>query len=137
MRITRAIQTTILVALVSVAPVFATDLKITDSTNTIVTVREAYVDYGGFSGDKETEGIRVHQGDAVVTAKWTNIATLTITGRDPSTPQSRLKADLVLKSGAKVSVTLVTKGRMRLAGTTELGEYAIDLAKVQVISPAS
>jgi hypothetical protein len=121
----------------SAAPLLATDLKVTDSASTVVTVREAYIDYGGFSGDKETEGIRLQHGDAIVTAKWANIQTLTITGRDSSATQSRLKADVVLRNGNKLSVWLVDKGRMRLAGQTDLGDYAIELEKVRMIAPAS
>jgi hypothetical protein len=137
MPLTRAAIVTIVMLLVRVAHMSAADLRVTDTTNTAVTVREAYIDYGGFSGDKESEGVRVLQGDAVVTAKWANIQTLIITGKDSSLPESRLKAEVVLKNGSKMSVLLVNKGRMRLAGITDLGDYSIDLEKVRTISPAS
>ena len=129
---TRAI---IPVLLLFASPIFATDLRITDTTNTVTLVRDAYVDYGSFMTDKESEGIRVYQGDAVVTAKWTNIQSLTIAGRDTSQKQTRLKVDIVLRKGGKVSATLLTKGRMHLVGKTDLGDYSIDLEKLRTIAP--
>ena len=121
----------------SLAEVFAADLKVVDSANTSVTVHEAYIDYGGFSTDRETQGIRVHQGEAVVVAKWANIQTVTFTGREASENQPRLKVDIVLKSGTTISASLVAKGRMKLTGKTELGDYVIDLEKVRTIVPIS
>ncbi len=123
--------------LLSLAEVIAADLRVTDSTNTAITVQEAYVDYGGFSTDRETEGIRIHQGEATVVAKWTNIQMVTFTGREGPENQQRLKVEILLKSGARVSASLVTKGRMKLAGKTELGDYVIDLEKVRTIAPVS
>src|SRR6267142_3857964 len=99
----------------------AMDLRVTDTGNTVVVLHDAFVDYGAFTNDRETEGIRVQQGEAVVTAMWTNIETLTITGKDESGTAPRLKVEVVPRSGAKISATLVSKGRMKLSGKTDLG----------------
>jgi hypothetical protein len=114
---------------------FAADVKITDVTNTVIVVHEAFIDYGGLMGDKEPDGIRLYQGEAVVTAKWSNILSVTITGKTTPPAESRLRADIVPKKGAKISTTLLSKGRMKLSGKTDLGDYAIDLEKVRVIEP--
>jgi hypothetical protein len=124
----------LMLVLVFSGSVFATDLKITDNTNTVIVVHDALIDYGGLMGDKEPDGIRIYQGEAMVTAKWSNVRTVTITGKDTSSTP-RLTADIIPKRGNKISTTLVSKGRMKLAGKTDLGEYAIDLEKVRVIEP--
>lgn len=124
----------IILILLFAGSVFATDLRITDTTNTVLTVHDAYVDYGGLMGDKEQEGLRIYQGEAMVVALWANIRSITITGKDTS-PQPRLRADIVPRKGNKISTTLVTKGRMKLSGKTDLGEYAIDLEKIRTIEP--
>jgi hypothetical protein len=110
----------------------ATDLRITDATNTVIVVHDAFIDYGGLMGDKEVDGLRIYQGEALVTAKWANIRSVTITGKD-SSPQPRLKADIVPRKGNKISTTLVSKGRMMLSGKTDLGDYSINLEKVRAI----
>jgi hypothetical protein len=131
----------VLIILLLAGQGFATDLKITDSTNTVIVVHAPFIDYGGLMGDKELDGIRLYQGEAVVTAKWVNIRTVTITGKDTSTgkdtppTQARLKAEIVPRKGARISTTLVNKGRMKLSGKTDLGDYAIDLEKIRVIEP--
>src|SRR5438874_10026696 len=112
----------------------AADLKITDTTNTVTVVHDPLIDYGGLMGDKEPEGIRIYQGEAVVTAKWGNIRMITITGKDTSSTP-RLKVEIVPSKGARISTTLVNKGRMKLSGRTDLGDYAIDLEKIRVIEP--
>ena len=123
------------VFLLSAGYAFSADLRVTDATGTAVLIREAFVDYGGFSGDKETAGIRIAQGNAVVTAKWTNIQALTVTGKEPSTTQTRIKVEVTLRNGNKVSGILVNKGRMKLFGKTDLGEYVIDLDQIRTITP--
>ena len=65
----------------------------------------------------------------------------------PSRPSPRLAArdataarlilDIVLKDGKKVTATLVRKGRMKLTGKADLGEYSIDLEKVRKITTVS
>ena len=124
----------IILVLLFTRSVFATDLKITDTTNTVLVVHNAFIDYGGLMGDKEPEGLRIYQGEAIVTARWANIRSLTFTGKDTSAPP-RLKADIIPRKGNKISTTLVSKGRMKLSGRTDLGEYAIDLEKVRSIEP--
>ncbi len=114
---------------------FATDLRVTDGSSTTTLIHDAYIDYGSFMNDKEYDGIRVYQGDAVVTAKWTNIQSLTITGKETSQKPGRVTVDIVLKKGGKVPATLLTKGRMHLVGKTELGDYFIDLDKLRTIAP--
>ena|SRR2546422_6679491 len=111
----------------------AMDLRVTDTGNTVVVLHDAFVDYGAFTNDRETEGIRVQQGEAVVTARWANIETLTITGKDES--GTRLKVEIVSRNGQKTSAMLVSKGRMKLSGRTDLGDYSIDLEKIRTIAP--
>jgi hypothetical protein len=125
----------ILVLLLLAPKGFAIDLKITDTSNTVIVVHEPFIDYGGLMGDKELEGIRLYQGEAVVTARWANIRMLTITGKDATPTTPRLKAEVVPTKGARISTTLVNKGRMKLSGKTDLGDYAIDLEKIRVIEP--
>jgi len=125
----------IILVLLFIRPAFATDVKITDITNTAIVVHEVFIDYGGLMGDKEMDGIRLYQGEAIVTAKWSNIQTITITGKAASPAPDRLKADIVPRKGARISTTLLNKGRMKLSGKTDLGDYAIDLDKVRVIEP--
>jgi len=124
----------IIVFLVSVSSVFATDLKITDASNTIIVVHDAFIDYGGLMGDKETEGLRIYQGEAMVTALWANIRSVTITGKTASA-EPRPTAEIIPKKGSKINTTLVSKGKMRLSGKTDLGDYAIDLEKIRIIEP--
>jgi hypothetical protein len=120
--------------LVSVSSVFATDLKITDASNTIIVVHDAFIDYGGLMGDKEMEGLRIYQGEAMVTALWANIRSVTITGKTTSA-EPRPTAEIIPRKGSKINTTLVSKGRMRLSGKTDLGDYAIDLEKIRIIEP--
>jgi len=118
------------------APVYATDVRITDAGGVEVLVKDVNIDYGGLlGGDKETEGIRVTQGEALVTAKWEDIQSIVITGRDPAA--GRMTVEIVLKDGKKVPATLVRKGRMKLTGRSDLGDYAIDLEKIRRIAPVS
>ena len=124
----------IIVFLVSVSSVFATDLKITDASNTIIVVHDAFIDYGGLMGDKEAEGLRIYQGEAMVTALWANIRSVTITGKTTSA-EPRPTAEIIPRKGSKITTTLVSKGRMRLSGKTDLGDYAIDLEKIRIIEP--
>ena len=118
------------------SPGWAADLRVMDSSGVEVLVREMSIDYGGLLGtDKETEGIRVSQGDALVTAKWIDIESLTITGRDPALKV--MTVEIALKGGKKVNATLVRKGRMRLVGKADLGDYSIDLEKVKKLTVVS
>lgn len=122
--------------LVTAASIQAADLRITDSGGVELFVREVTIDYGGLLGnDRETDGIRVSQGEALVTAKWTDIESLTVTGRDEAA--SRMTIEIVLKGGKKVVAMLVRKGRMRITGLSDLGAYNIDLEKVKKITVAS
>jgi hypothetical protein len=114
------------------ASAFATDVRVVDSGGVEVLVKDVSIDYGGIlGGDRETEGIRVAQGEALVTAKWADIQSITVTGRDPEV--SRMTVEIVLRDGKKVAATLVRKGRMKLSGRADLGDYIIDLEKVRKI----
>jgi len=118
------------------APVFAADVRVVDSAGVEVLVRDISIDYSGLLGsDKETEGVRVAQGEALVTAKWADIQSLTITGRDPAA--ARMTLEILLKDGKKVNAALIRKGRMKLTGQADLGEYSIDLEKVRKITTVS
>ena len=118
------------------APAFATDVRITDSGGSEVLVKDINIDYGGLLGsDKETEGVRVSQGEALVTAKWGDIQTLAITGRDATV--GRMTVEIILRDGKKVTATLLRKGRMKLMGKSDLGDYSIDLEKIRKITTVS
>ena len=129
------IRPIILLVFLCAGSTFASDLKITDVTNTVIVVHDAFIDYGGLMGDKEPDGLRLYQGEAVVTAKWSNIQSVSITGKGAPPAENRLKADIVPKKGNRISTTLLSKGRMKLSGKTDLGDYAIDLEKVRLIEP--
>jgi hypothetical protein len=114
----------------------AADLRIMDSSGTEVLVKDAVIDYGGLLGsDKEVVGVRVAQGEALVTAEWADMDTLTITGRDATA--AKMTIEIALKGGKKVSATLVRKGKMKLLGRSDLGDYSIDLEKVKKITVVS
>ena len=114
----------------------AADLRIIDGTGVEVVVTGASIDYSGvFGTDREADGIRVYQGDAVVTARWADIVSLTVTGRDGAANPPRLTLEIVLTNGKTVVAGLVRKGRMLLSGKSELGVYTIDLEKVKKIVP--
>jgi hypothetical protein len=118
------------------ATAFAADVRVMDSGGVEVLVKDIMIDYGGLLGsDKESEGIRVLQGEALVTTKWSDIQSLTIVGRDPAA--GKMTLEIVLKDGKKVTATLVRKGRMKLTGKADLGEYSIDLEKIRKITVVS
>jgi hypothetical protein len=118
------------------ATAYAADVRVTDNGGVEVLVRDITIDYSGLlGGDKETEGVRVFQGEASITAKWADIQSISITGRDANV--ARMMLEIVLKDGKKVNATLVRKGRMKLTGKADLGEYSIDLEKVRKITTVS
>ena len=127
---------TFIVLFISTAVLAAHDLRITDSRGTEVVVKNAAIDYSGFmASDKDSEGIRVLQGDGVVHVKWTDVDTLKVTRRDDSARPPRLEIEVVLRNGRKVPAALLRQGQMRLLGVTELGDYSIELDKVRAITP--
>ncbi len=114
----------------------AADLKITDSRGTEVVLTGASIDYSGFmAADKETQGIRVLQGDGRVMVKWTDIESLKVVRRDDSERPPRIEIEILLRNGKKVSAALLRLGQMKLLGKTDLGDYSIDLDKVRAIVP--
>src|SRR5262245_28445763 len=114
--------TVLLVFLILGGSAFGADVRITDSAGVEILVKEISIDYGGLLGsDKDAEGVRVTIGDATVTAKWADIQSLTVTGRDAAA--ARMMVDIVLKSGKTQSGQLLRKGRMKLSGKADLGEY--------------
>ena len=114
----------------------AADLKIVDSRGTEVVLTDASVDYSGLlTPDKETEGIRVLQGDGRVMVKWTEVESLKVVRRDDSEKPPRIELEIVLRNGKKVPATLFRQGQMKLSGKTDLGDYSIDLDKVRTIVP--
>jgi len=111
-------------------------VRITDSAGVEVLVKDVSIDYGGLLGsDKDTEGVRVTIGDAMVTAKWTDIQSLTVTGRDATA--ARMNVEIILKSGKSQPGQLLRKGRMKMMGKADLGEYSIDLEKIKRITVVS
>jgi hypothetical protein len=117
-------------------PALAVDVRVMDSAGIEILVKDITIDYGGLLGnDKEVDGVRLTQGDAAVTAKWADIESITVTGRDSAA--TRMTVEIALKSGRKVTALLVRKGRMKLVGKADLGEYSIDLEKVKKITVVS
>ena len=112
------------------------DLRITDSRGTSVVVTGATIDYGGtLATDKESDGIRVLQGDGAVLLKWSNVDTIRVTKVDESERPPRIDLEVVLRNRKRVPATLLRKGRMQLLGKTELGDYSIGLDKIRMIVP--
>ena len=112
------------------------NLLITDSQGTEVVVMGVSIDYGGMlSVNKETQGIRVSQGDGSVLLKWTDLDTLRVTKRDDAVRPPRVELEVVLRNHKRVPATLHRAGKMQLGGRTELGDYTIDLDKVRRIVP--
>jgi hypothetical protein len=112
------------------------DLRITDSRGTSVVVTGATIDYGGtLATDKESDGIRVLQGDGAVLLKWSNVDTIRVTKVDESERPPRIDLEVVLRNRKRVPATLLRKGRMQLLGKTELGDYSIGLDKIRTIVP--
>ena len=72
------------------------------------------------ASDKETEGIRLMQGDGSVMVKWADIETLRVTRRDESVKPPDIELEVVLRNQKKVSAALLRQGRMKLTGRTEL-----------------
>lgn len=114
----------------------ATDLKVTDSRGTAVLLTGATIDYSGLVASiLETTGIRVLQGDGLVTVKWDDIESLRVLRIDDAVRPPRIELEIVLRNGKRVPATLFRQGQMKLLGKTELGDYSIDLAKVRAITP--
>lgn len=128
---------------------FATDLKVTDIKGNEVIVKDAGIDYTptGFGLvviSKEYQGIKAFQGEGVVTIKWSQIKTLTISGIDQTQVPHRLKGEIILNSGKTVSVDLKMSGENGLFGKTDLNglfgktdlnDFSIDLRDVKTIVP--
>ncbi|AMY08451.1 hypothetical protein LuPra_01651 [Luteitalea pratensis] len=132
----RRIRGVAFLLLLSSASAVAADLKIKDSRGTEVLVTNASIDYSSFmASDKETQGIRLLQGDGMVTVKWADIESLTFVRTDDSVRPPRIELEVVLRSGKKAPAALVRQGQMKLLGKTDLGDYSIDLQKVRTITP--
>jgi len=125
-----------LILLLPTTHAVAADLKITDSRGTEVVLTAASIDYSGFmASDKETQGIRVLQGDGRVMVKWTDLESLKVVRKDDSERPPRIEIEILLRNGKKVPATLFRQGHMKLLGKTDLGDYSIDLDKVRTIVP--
>jgi hypothetical protein len=126
----------VLALFVPAIPAAATDLKVTDSRGTEVTVTGASIDYGGFLGsDKIEDGIRIQQGDGTVMLKWADVEALKVSKRDESVKPVRIEVEITLRGGRRANAALLRVGAMKLTGRTELGDYSIDLDKVRAIAP--
>jgi hypothetical protein len=135
MRLAKRLTLITLSLLLFAISVFAADLRVTDNMNATMLVRGVVIDYGAFRDDKEDQGIRVQVGEALVTAEWANIETLNVTGRDENVNPPRIRVELALRNGQKMSGVLVSRGRMKLTGKTDVGDYSIDLSKIKTITP--
>lgn len=136
----------IMAALAWPAAAPAGDLQVTDSAGNAVELRKAYVNYGvtryvvgGDRYDNEHDGLRVLQGEATVTVKWSRIKELVIEyvrsrydEKEKKRYPDELKGEITLDSGKTVSAKLV-EGRLK--GQSELGDYEIDLKRVRSIFP--
>jgi len=135
-RLLRVTALLVLVMLLPASEAGAADLRITDSRGTEVVLTGATVDYGGFlAADKETDGIRVLQGDGLVTVKWADVDSLRVVRSDDSVRPARIEIEIALRGGRKVPAALFRQGQMKLLGRTDLGDYSIDLEKVRTIVP--
>src|SRR5215216_4803763 len=98
-----------IVALLFLAPAaaLAADLRITDTSGTQVIVRNASIDYAaGIAAVRESNGIRVRQGEGTVTVKWRDIQSLTFVRLDDSAKPERLEFDVLLRNGRHVPAVL-------------------------------
>jgi hypothetical protein len=121
---------------VSAAAVRAADLRVIDSRGTEVLVTGASVDYGSMlTSDSLADGIRLWQGDGLVTVKWAEIESLKFVKQDDSARPPRIEFEVALRNGKKLTAALFRQGRTKLLGKTDLGQYSIDLEKVRSISP--
>jgi hypothetical protein len=110
----------------------AADLRVTDSRGTEVVVRNASIDYpAGIAAVRESNGIRVLQGEGTVTVKWNDVQSLSLRGGDGA----RAEIDVVMRDGRHVTAALPKNGDATLRGRTELGDYSIRLDKVRSIEP--
>jgi|SRR5829696_3337225 len=125
-----------LLVLVPVSSV-AADLRITDSSGSQVVVRNASIDYNAPLGAavRESNGIRLQQGDGTVTLKWKDIEALTVVGPNDSSSSGRRDVEVLLRGGRRVAAVLLRATDARLRGTTDLGDYSLDLDKVRSIEP--
>lgn len=115
----------------------AADLRVTDSSGAQVILKNASIDYPGVLGSavRESNGIRVQQGDATVTVKWKDLQSLRVLGDDSASKPERLDVDVRLRNGRQVTAVLQRPADAKLRGKTDLGDYALDLHKVRSIEP--
>jgi hypothetical protein len=120
----------------------AETVTVTDKKGTVVTLRNAMVDYTAYSIIYTTEfvsGIRVYQGSGITTILWSRIDTVTITGQKTDQAPYRWRADIRLLDKTLRPVELVFSSKKGLFGETDLGEFSIALeaiATIEVIRPS-
>jgi hypothetical protein len=117
----------------------AADVKVTDHSGHSTVVKDVRIDYTSYSlwytPDFESEGVRVLQGDATVTVRWSKIEKLTIKGRDAEGAKGTpgIKAEIAIKNGDKKDVELEMDSKEGLTGETDLGKYSIHLQDINTI----
>lgn len=120
---------------VSTSYLYGTDVKITDTKANTLEVRDAAIDYTSYniiySPDYEREGVRAYQGEGVVTIKWVQIEQIVI---KTVKPDRSLEADVTLKNKKVLSLHLVRSSEKGLFGTTDLGDFKIDLQDISTIA---
>src|SRR4051812_33943363 len=86
----------------------AADLRIVDSSGAEVIVRNASIDYGAPLGSavRESDGIRVQQGDGHVTVKWKDVEVLTVRDAEADSKPAERVADVRLRNGREVTAIL-------------------------------
>jgi len=130
---TRLLSLALLLMLLPV-PSHAADLRVTDTHGSHVLVRGVSIDYpAGIAAVREKDGIRVRQGDATVTVKWSDLESLTMVGRDKLPRPDRLDVEIVMRGGRRLTATIVRANETKVRGTSDLGDYAIDLDRVRSI----
>jgi hypothetical protein len=113
----------------------AAALRVVDAQGVQVVVANARIDYGGmFASDLQMDGIRLQQGDGVVSVKWSTVDTIRVIATDSARPPT-LRLEVVLRNGVRRPATLLEQGHMQLIGQTDLGDYVLDLHKIRLIVP--
>jgi hypothetical protein len=136
-KMTRFVRS-VAVLLVVLTPALAraSDLRVTDTSGTQVIVRNATLDYAaGIAAVRESDGIRVLQGEGTVTVKWTDIDLVTVLRPGDAGKDDKMTVEVQLRNGRRVTATLTRVHDTKLRGRTELGDYAIDVDKVRSIEP--
>jgi len=115
-------------------------LRVTDAKGAVTIVGGATIDYAGNGTPAvSSDGIRIYQGDAQLTLKWSLIDTVTFSRRNTALVSDRLSGQVLLKSGQRMTCDFVMPAAPGggLKGKITQGDFSIHLADVAQISPAA